>query len=67
MNEFPKIVLEDYCANCEFFDPDYRHGTIQVDKKNFVSINEVRCESAKKCRNLVRNLEKRLKNSADKS
>lgn len=60
-----KLEVEDYCHECDAFDPvadsvSYQALGVEQDHDTFV-----RCSNAKRCRNMVRYLERKLKNDVE--
>lgn len=57
-----KLDVKDYCYECDAFDPvadsiPYQAFDVVQDHDTFV-----RCSNARRCRHLVRYLERKLKN-----
>ena len=60
-----KLEVEDYCHQCDAFAPvadsiSYQSLGVEQDHDMFV-----RCSNAKRCRHLVRYLERKLKNDVE--
>lgn len=59
-----KLEVEDYCHECDAFDPiadsvSYQELGVEQDRDTFVH-----CSNARRCRNMVRYLERKLKYDA---
>ena len=62
-----KLDVESYCHKCDAFDPvtdsiSYQALGVEQDHDTFV-----RCSNAKRCRHLVRYLERKLKSNVEES
>ena len=59
-----KIVVEDYCNNCpEFVASQQTTNACTVDGSIRIIDHFITCEHKYKCRNIVKHIEKELKNS----
>jgi hypothetical protein len=60
-----KLDVENYCHDCDAFNPvadsmSYQSLGVEQDRDTFV-----RCSNAKRCHNMVRYLERKLKSNGE--
>ena len=62
-----KLEVEDYCQECQGFEPDVDASDFYNPLNQNENIRDtiVRCRYRKRCANMVRYLERKLKNSKE--
>lgn len=60
-----KLEVEEYCQECPAFEPDVDSNTWYDPTDNLPSVSDtiIHCRYRKRCANMVRYLERKMKNN----